>query len=136
MDRGILPRAVEDIFNIVKNSEERDDDFELFKSEVLSSSFDPPTHDYPRREPVPERMFLKVCVYQIFVDKVIDLLQGSAHTVKISSKVQVDHYIDKESEEVVSRLKNITEKVVFTLEDFYSVLQEAFKNRRIESVSM
>ena len=48
----------------------------------------------------------------------------------------MDHYIDKTSEEVVSKLKNITEKVVFTLEDFYSVLQEAFKNRRIESVSM
>lgn len=50
--------------------------------------------------------------------------------------MQIDHYIDKESEEVVSKLTNITEKVVFTLEDFYSVLQEAFKNRRIESVSM
>ena len=33
-------------------------------------------------------------------------------------------------------MANITEKVVFTLEDFYSVLQEAFKNRRIESVSL
>lgn len=36
----------------------------------------------------------------------------------------------------MSRLKNITEKVVFTLEDFYSVLQDGFKNRRVESLNM
>lgn len=35
----------------------------------------------------------------------------------------------------MSKLSNITEKAVFTLEDFYCVLQEAFRNRRIESVS-
>jgi len=39
-----------------------------------------------------------------------------------TQKVSVDHYIDKGSEEVVSKLKNITEKIIFTLEDFYSVL--------------
>jgi len=36
---------------------------------------------------------------------------------------------------VISRIKNISEKVILNLEDFYSSLQEAFKNRRIESVS-
>jgi hypothetical protein len=79
---------------------------------------------------VPERMFLKMSVYQVFVDKVIDLLGRGVQ------RVQVDHYIDKNSEEVVSKLKNINEKVVFTLEDFYSALQEGFKIRRVESVSM
>lgn len=40
MDRGILPRAVEDIFNIVKNSEERDEeDFEIFKNEIINSEY-------------------------------------------------------------------------------------------------
>ena len=34
LERGILPRAVEDIFNIVKNSEERDEDFEMFKHDM------------------------------------------------------------------------------------------------------
>jgi len=72
-----------------------------------------------------------VSIYHIFVDKVIDLLSGST---RANSRVQLEHYIDKETEEVVSRLKNITEKVVFSLEDFYSVLQEAFKARRLESV--
>ena len=36
----------------------------------------------------------------------------------------------------MSKLKNITEKVVMSIEDFYSVLQEAFKNRRVESVNV
>lgn len=31
MDRGILPRAVEDMFNIVRNSEDRDEDYELLQ---------------------------------------------------------------------------------------------------------
>jgi hypothetical protein len=70
---------------------------------------------------VPERMFLKVSLYQIFVDKVLDLLSSGSGAAK-RDRAQVDHYIDKECEEVVSKLKNITEKVVFTLEDFYSVL--------------
>ena len=65
-------------------------------------------------------MFLKISVYQIFVDKVIDLLMSSSS--KAAQRVQIDHYIDKTSEEVVSKLKNITEKVVFSLEDFYSSL--------------
>lgn len=54
------------------------------------------------------------------MDKVLDLLKPNSK--KHGSNVKVDHYIDRESEEVVSKLKNITEKVVFTLEDFYSVL--------------
>lgn len=69
---------------------------------------------------VPERMFLKVSVYQIFVDKVLDLLNGTNNPS--NKKVSIDHYIDKETDEVVSKIKNITEKVVFTLEDFYGVL--------------
>jgi hypothetical protein len=56
----------------------------------------------------------------VFVDRVLDLLSTS--TSGRNSKVKVDHFIDRESEEVVSKLKNITQKVVFTLEDFYSVL--------------
>lgn len=39
MDRGILPRAVEDIFNIVKNSEDRDEDLELLKNEMMGSGY-------------------------------------------------------------------------------------------------
>ena len=47
----------------------------------------------------------------------------------------MEHFVDKQSQEVVCKLKNLTEKVVLNIEEFYSVLQEAFKNRRIESVS-
>jgi hypothetical protein len=135
MERGILPRAVEDIFNIVRNSEEREEDYQIIRDELMAqddSGFteqDVSTHSrkYPGRShyneqtmSTPERMFLKVSVYQIFVDKVLDLLP--VNNKRHSPSVKLEHYIDKDSEEVVSKLKNITEKVVFTLEDFYSVL--------------
>lgn len=42
MERGILPRAVEDVFNIVKNSEERDDEFEMFRNDMMNISDDYP----------------------------------------------------------------------------------------------
>lgn len=71
--------------------------------------------------------------YQIFIDKILDLLSSSLST---KSKVHIDHYIDKQSDEVVSKLKNLTEKVVFSLEDFYVILQEAFKQRRLESTNV
>lgn len=48
----------------------------------------------------------------------------------------LDHFIDKQSEQVVSKLKNVSEKIVFSLEDFYAVLQEAYRSRRVESVSL
>ena len=66
------------------------------------------------------------------MDRILDLLSPSLR----AKNPKVDHYIDRESEEVVSKLNNLTEKVVFTLEDFYSVLQDAFKKRRIESSGM
>ena len=46
MDRGILPRAVEDMFNIVRNSEERDEDFDMLHNEIASSESDMPEHDF------------------------------------------------------------------------------------------
>jgi hypothetical protein len=46
MERGILPRAVEDVFNIVKNSEERDEDFEMFRNDMMNNSNDYPEQDY------------------------------------------------------------------------------------------
>jgi len=79
-------------------------------------------------------MYLKVSIYQVFVDKVLDLLGGTGS--RGAPRVQVEHYIDRDSEEVVSKLKNITEKIVFSLEDFYAVMQEAFKTRRMESAAM
>ena len=78
--------------------------------------------------------FLRIGVYQVFQDKILDLL--STKSVKnSSSRITVDHFMDKQSQEVVCKLKNLTEKIVLNIEEFYSVLQEAFKNRRIESVS-
>ena len=52
-----------------------------------------------------------------------------------SKRIITEHFVDKQTQEVVCKLKNLTEKIVLNIEEFYSVLQEAFKNRRIESVS-
>ena len=81
LERGILPRAVEDMFNIVKNSEEREEDYDLVSKDlnISESDFDERNDFYnagrmtatnatnPRDETrfneVPERMFLKVSIY-------------------------------------------------------------------------
>jgi hypothetical protein len=74
MERGILPRAVEDIFNIVKNSEDREEEFEVFKNDLMTYGIDEyPERDYPSYQKdlyktninniVPERMFMKMSVY-------------------------------------------------------------------------
>ncbi|CDW75105.1 low quality protein: centromere-associated protein e [Stylonychia lemnae] len=153
-ERGILPRAVEDIFNIVKNSEQRQEELEAINQRMMYSdeeddgNFDTQNQrdiqSYNQKvrqsmnqmDPnVPERLFLKIQVYQIFVDKVLDLLNTSRQALS-AQNARVSSYIDNETKEVVSKLANVTEKAIFNLEDFYSVLQEAFKNRRLESVSM
>lgn len=55
------------------------------------------------------------------MDKILDLL--STKNTKNSSKIAyIDHLIDKKSEEVITKLRNVTEKVVLNLEDFYSGL--------------
>jgi hypothetical protein len=65
-DRGILPRAVEDIFSIIRNSEE-----------ALDSELDLlPRQDFGVKHE-PDRMFIKVQAYQVFVDKILDLLSGT-----------------------------------------------------------
>lgn len=101
-ERGILPRAVEDIFNIVKNSESMlEDEYETINLKMMSYSSDNeeysssqdkasfiPAPQYgeqtyysskqqDRNESGGERMFLKISVYQVFMDKVLDLLSSS-----------------------------------------------------------
>ena len=44
MERGILPRAVEDMFNIVRNSEEREEDFEMHTPDITESEADAIPH--------------------------------------------------------------------------------------------
>jgi hypothetical protein len=70
MDRGILPRAVEDMFNIVRNSEDKDDKFDdisFSRNDRQTMLFEEgdylPSHHPGNNPSVPERMFLKVAVY-------------------------------------------------------------------------
>lgn len=37
IQRGILPRAIEDIFNIIRNSERREEDLEALNSKMMNS---------------------------------------------------------------------------------------------------
>lgn len=66
-------------------------------------------------------MFLKISVYQIFADKILDLLSPKGLRPQ-NREVALDHMIDPRSEEVVSKIRNLNERVILTLEDFYNVL--------------
>ncbi|CDW80672.1 kinesin motor domain containing protein [Stylonychia lemnae] len=151
IERGILPRAVEDMFNIIRNcTDDQDDlyDLHVFNGRSLGDSdqendisaintlkYNSVNNRQGSKRNSDEKMFLKMTVYQVFIDKILDLLASRASKSNSSRQAYVDHVIDPKTQEVVSRLKNITEKIILNLEDFYSLLQEAFKNRRIESVS-
>ena len=79
-ERGVLPRAVEDIFQIVRNSEDVPD----MGIDIV------PKKEYGARHEV-DRLFLKVQAYQIFCDKIFDLLGNSSNR----KPGALDHYIDK-----------------------------------------
>ena len=74
-------------------------------------------------------MFIKMSVYMIYCDRIYDLLSS-----KSAKKVKREHYIDPSSQQVVSKFVNMTEKIVLNLEQYYSLVQDAFKERK--SISM
>ena len=58
----------------------------------------------------------------VYCDKIYDLL-----ATQPGQKVKIDHYIDPNSQQVVSKFSNMSEKVVLTLEHYYAIVQDAFK---------
>ena len=67
VERGILARSIEDIFNIVRNSEEE---------------------SYIDEQEGPDVMFLKVGMYSVLVDRIVDLLRGQS-----KQKVGIKDYL-------------------------------------------
>ena len=45
-------------------------------------------------------------------------------------KVKVEHYIDKESQQVVSKMVGLSERIIVTLENYYQAMQDALKERK------
>ena len=63
------------------------------------------------------RLFIKMSVYMIYCDRIYDLL-----STKSAKKVKREHYIDPQSQQVVSKFVNMTEKLVLNLEQYYATI--------------
>ena len=79
-----------------------------------------------------DRMFIKVSVYMIYCDKIYDLLCSKSQ----KKNVKLEHYIDPQSQQVVSKFTNMTEKLVLSLEQYYALIQDAFKERKLVSMRL
>ena len=76
-------------------------------------------------------MFIKMSVYMIYCDRTYDLL-----STKSGKKVKREHYIDPQTQQVVSRFINMSERLVLNLEQYYSMIQDAFKERKTISMKL
>mmetsp|Transcript_28628 Transcript_28628/g.35464 ORF Transcript_28628/g.35464 Transcript_28628/m.35464 type:complete len:120 (+) Transcript_28628:1317-1676(+) len=71
-------------------------------------------------------------VYMIYCDRIYDLLSSKA----AKKTVKVEHYIDQASQQVVTKFTNMTEKLVLNLEQYYALIQDAFKERKTVSMKL
>lgn len=147
MQRGVIPRAVEDVLNIIK----ADLSASVIENTTLEGIVSPAltpimsarklsareqvitqVHTKGAADPdmINERVYLKMSVYMIYCDRIFDLLGQSQH------KVRLEQYIDRQSQQVVSRFVNISEKLILNLEQYYSAMQQAFKERKSISVKL
>ena len=80
------------------------------------------------------RIFLKMSIYIIMLDEVIDLLGNSKKMMykdqEGSKTPAVEHYLDQGTNTVVSRLVNLQERVVMCPQDFFSAVADAFRSRK------
>lgn len=67
----------------------------------------------------------------IYCDRIYDLL-----STKSGKKVKRESYIDPASQQVVTKFVNMTERLVFNLENYYTMVQDAFKERKVISVKL
>ena len=56
-------------------------------------------------------------MYMIYCDRIYDLLSQ-----KSGKKVKKESYIDQNSQQVVSKFVNMTERVVLNLEQYYALV--------------
>lgn len=74
---------------------------------------------------------IKMSVYMIYCDRIYDLL-----STKSGKKVKRESYIDQHSQQVVSKFVNMTERLVLSLEQYYALVQDAFKERKTISMKL
>lgn len=67
----------------------------------------------------------------VYCDKIYDLL-----TQRPGTRVKLEHYIDPQSQQVVAKFTNMSERIVLTLEHYYAIVQDAFKERRAISMKL
>ena len=58
-----------------------------------------------------ERLFLKASMFMIYCDRIYDLLSN-----KQNKKVKMEHYIDKNSQQVVAKFVNMSERILLNSE--------------------
>jgi hypothetical protein len=97
---------VEDILSIVKTSQNTSVAEEA--TDRLIARTDP--------DMIHERVFLRISVYMIYCDRIFDLL------AKQQTKIRLEQYLDPVSQAVVTRFANISEKLVLSLEQYYSAM--------------
>lgn len=126
VQRGVIPRAVEDVLNIVKadltssvNESNLMEALGMATPTMSSNSKLTPrekvittVHTKGAVDPdiINERVFLRMSVYMIYCDRIFDLIGKS------QSKVKLEQYIDRQSQQVVSRFVNLSEKLIMSLE--------------------
>ena len=83
--RGVLPRAIEEILNIIKNTSDEctpveDSYAETYTEDLISIN----------KPPYPHQISLRMSVYMVYADQIYDL-QNSAKRVKL------DHFVDNQT---------------------------------------
>jgi len=160
-ERGIVPRAIEDVLTIVKNTYEHGEnlnsssiieDFGTDTQPILSVNAGASKFGIPRNiltnnsqiqvygnneaakdyDGVSDRIFIKMSVYLIYCDRIFDLLSAKSS----KKNVKLEHYIDQATSQVVTKFSNMTEKLVLSLEQYYAVIQDAFRERKTVSMRL
>ena len=117
-EKGLVVRAVEELFNIIQA-----------RSDASAAAHEGRTSSAERSS-----FIVRASAFQIHYHRFVDLLNATGTPHASSSKrIRLEHFLDDSREDVVSKLKNVTERVVPSLEDFHAVLKEVFKSRKYEA---
>lgn len=77
-----------------------------------------------------ERSFLRVSIYMLTSDSIIDLLSpGNPKHSMEKRGIQVESFIDKNNYEFCTRVVGLSERLIATSENFNHLLQDAFQER-------
>ena len=121
-ERGIAPRAIEDILSIIKSPDvpER----ELNNTPSFSGAAGENS----------QSVFLRLSIYMIAMDQIIDLL--GRRQSKSDQEPTIEHYLDESTNNVVSQLSGVTERLILSSGDFYVAISDAYRCRKDLGPSM